>query len=254
MGTTISSRLADKLKLPAEGKTITFGSEGCRGTARKIKLPAFSIEGVPVRSRAAYIVRGPGLGGSGAPQGTIGADVLSRFDAERVDFVRETLTFLNRKQPWIQGGTVHGSVTHLPKSLVAGKPQIAAPMVVRHRDGGVAVRVLISLRHRKRRSWLPDTGSRDSAVDPAIARQANLKPLPGLNYQPSLCSKARLRVKQVRSGPWAIAGQKLKPQVLTEIEVANTAHVTGVFGAGTMSKYGSVVFDWGDRRLLLGTR
>ena len=246
--TLLSPQLVKVLGLRPRGPGLRYGSEGCRGIATRIDVPSISIGGIRISLGRAYSVEGLDLSGGRSPQGTIGADILSKFSAIRLDFVHGAVTFA------AQGTQIgsHGRFSMRPAESYAGFPQISARLITHRSPRGVSSRILISLASDDPRPWIPDTGSRESAIDARVAHRAGLKSSETVRYQPSLCSHSKIPVRRVNSGPWTIAGVHMAPQLLVTTPLLSTVGAAGVLGANTMSKFGTVVFDWSHGRLSLG--
>lgn len=248
--TVVSSRLAGELGLAKAGAPAE-GTEGeCTYLYRKVKLPAWTMAGLPLEGQAALAVGGPLYEGDEQLDGSIGADVLSRFGAVRIDFVNETMTVVRKEGAAPQGGAAKPSTKPLPKSLLKAKPTILAPMSVSNDAGSIGQRVAIAFKEGGgARPWSVATGSWISYVDPEITKQVGL-PLTGkaVEERTYCATPAILTV----NGEWTLAGEPLPSQPIGSTPFVSLHGAGGLLGAGTMRDYRSVVIDWEGGRFLLG--
>ena len=248
--TTLSSTLAEKLKLKKIGEPAVLRGLGCTNSTQEIEMPAWSLDGVPLAAQAAFATRLPGQGGLGEPQGLIGADVLSSFGAIRIDYRHETLTVVGHEGGYFdsrQFAAPDGS--GLPAAVVRAKPQIYAPMIIVNHHGEVRARIRVALGAGLPRGWIVDTGSSVSSVDSSLAKEADLRPTGNRRKLLNFCTLASL--PEFASSSWTLSGRSIEPRPFV-VQTLASVGAAGLFGSDVMSRYGSVVLDWAGGRLLLG--
>jgi hypothetical protein len=244
---TISTEVAEAAGLRKVGKPIVIHGAGCDGAAQKFRLPRWSVGGVQLEGGTIQTTNAPEQG-EGFPRGSLGADVLARFGAVRLDFKRQQLVVVGKEGPAFR----HTRAPRpLPKSLVRSAPKITAPMEVEAAGGSVKPFAEVTVGQTKPQKWLVDTGSDTSAVDPGLVRAAGLKSTGEARRSPTFCSTVDLH--EFGSGSWSLAGEPLKPQRFGAIPLVDSVGVPGLLGAYPLVKYGSVVFDFAGGQLLLGT-
>jgi predicted aspartyl protease len=244
--TTISTEIAEELGLKKVGKPIVIHGAGCDGAAQKFRLPRWSIGGVQLEGGTIQTINAPEQG-EGFPRGSLGADVLARFGAVRLDFKRQQLVLVGKEGPKFRRTHAPGP---LPKGLLRATPRITAPMEVEAAGGSVKPYAEVTVGQTKPQRWLVDTGSDTSAIDPGLVKAAKLRSTGEARRSPTFCSTVDL--VEYRSGSWSLAGEPLKPQRFGEIPLVDSVGVAGLLGAYPLVKYGSVVFDFAGGRLLLG--
>jgi predicted aspartyl protease len=249
-GTLVTTQLARRLGLPVAGPSVSFGGAGCRGTTHAVRLPSLSVGGRIDPGGSAYTIHARGLGGPNQPQGALGASTLAALGALRLDYRHREL------------GIGPPIVTHarlpiarhsdIPATWLARRPRIRAPLALVRRGEGLMLRTIVTLGDLPPQAWLPDTGAQFSILDRSVARTAQLSYLRRPVVQPSSCSTRPLYTHLAWSGSWHLDGQRLRPQALQVTGLRDTVLVDGIIGAKTFAEYGSDVFDWGGRQLLLG--
>jgi hypothetical protein len=249
--TLVTAQLAKRLRLPAIGPPIRYGGAGCTGSTHRVQLPSASVGGRIVPGDIAYIIKANGLGGRGQPQGALGMSTLAMLGPLRLDYRRKTLT-LGIPDPTTAGIPTVGTRTTIPSDWLKTPPKVRAPLALLRRGAGLTLRVIVSLDGGPPQEWLPDTGAQFSNVDPTVARASGLSRLHRTLTQPSACADKSLRSQLVWSGNWNLTGTALRPQPLQASSLRPTVGVDGVVGARTLAEYGSDIFDWAGRRLLLG--
>jgi hypothetical protein len=250
---TVTAQLAQKLGLRAVGKPVEIGGAGCSATEQNASLGAWSLAGIPLQAQKVSTAMLPDLGGEGEPQGLVGADVLSRFGAVRIDFAKETLTVVGSEGPAVKKPREikKPSTKRLPAALITGKAKITAPMTVVMQPGSVTTSVPVTFGGGgEEHEFNPDTGASISIVDQTLGKKLHLKRTGKANQANTAC--AVVTVPNVRSGPWELAGKKLAPRELGTVDLIKTSPSEGLLGADVMKEYGSVVFDYAGGRFLLG--
>lgn len=251
-GTLISKKVAGRLGLTPLGPPASFGSEGCQGMTQPVRLPSLLVGRRRIAPSNGYTIDVKGFGGPGEPVGTLGATALSSLGPIKLDYRRRQL-LIAPKRP----GNGHGSQSpsrDIPSRWLGQTAQIVAPLTVIHRDGNASLRVEVSFHGGKAHEWIPDTGSQTSIIDSTTVSASHLRYAPGSEDEPSLCSSRPLTVRRAWSGLWELSGHKLRPELLQVSSVSRNVGVDGVLGGSTLVSFGSVIFDWPDHLLFLGTR
>jgi hypothetical protein len=249
-GSEIDAGLAEELHLEKIGKSQVVGGAGCSFRARPVRMPAWSVAGIPLEGQSFGAVDDAAIYEASGAVGTIGSDVLARFGAVRIDYKSETMTVEGGEGEPIDG-LAEAAAGPLPKGLVKGTPKVVAPMAVQALPGSVTMRVEVRFGKGKALAFLPDTGApRTGYIDPVRAKALGLKPNGKAYKQRTFCSTAE--VPGVESGEWSIAGKPLKPQPLPATPLIKSVLADGLIGGRTFDEYGSVVFDYAGERLVLG--
>jgi hypothetical protein len=249
-GSEIDAGLAEELHLKDVGKAQVAGGAGCSFRAQPVRMPAWSVAGIPLEGQSFGAVDDAAIYEASGAVGTIGSDVLARFGAVRIDYKAETMTVEGAEGEPIDG-LAEAAKGPLPKGLVKATPKVVAPMVVQALPGSVTMRVEVSFGKGKPLAFLPDTGApRGGYVDPIKAKAVSLKPNGETYKERTFCSTSE--VPGVESGEWSIAGKPLKPQPLAGTPLVRSVLADGLIGGRTFDEYGSVVFDYAGGRLALG--
>jgi hypothetical protein len=249
-GSEVDGKLAEELDLEKAGKTQVAGGAGCGFTTQPVRMPAWSVAGIPLEGQSFGAVDDAAIYKANGAVGTIGSDVLARFGAVRIDYKAETMTVEGTEREPI-GGLAEAARGPLPKGLVKGTPKIVAPMVVQALPGSVTMRVEVSFGNGRPLAFLPDTGApRAGYIDPVRAKALGLKSSGQSYKERTFCSTSE--VPGVESGEWSIAGEPLRPQPLPATPLIRSVLADGLIGGRTFDEYGSVVFDYAGERLVLG--
>ncbi len=124
--TVITTQLAKEIGLKPSGSPLDVEGAGCTTKARTYELESASVGGIELEGNTIVTVDAPGSG-RGQPDGSLGADVLSRFGSVKIDFKKETLTLGAEEGPQFKKG--QGPVP-IPAALLARKPKLTVPMNV----------------------------------------------------------------------------------------------------------------------------
>jgi Aspartyl protease len=82
-GSEIDAGLAEELHLRKVGKAQVAGGAGCIFRTRPVRMPAWSVAGIPLEGQTFGAVDDAGIYEASGAVGTIGSDVLARFGAVR---------------------------------------------------------------------------------------------------------------------------------------------------------------------------
>lgn len=251
-GSVLTASLATRLGLPKIGPPVVIGGAGCSARAQVSRITSWNVTGMALRPQFVTYLKVPLFGGRGEPDGLLGSDVWSRFGAMRLDFAHGSITVPGPEQPGPARKTTisRPSAAPVPAALLHARPAVIAPMTVTSQPGSTAITVKIRFGTQSPLDFTPDTGASQSAVDPTIAKGAGLASANARVRQGTVCTVAVL--PEVRTGPWSVAGLRLRPQVLGVTGLLHTAGVAGLIGSDQMSRFGSVIFDYSGGRLVLG--
>jgi len=251
---TIDAGLARRLHLTSAGPSTQFAGVGCTGTAQPVNSGAWSVEGVDLDPQQLTAATLPQMGGKGEPVGLLGSDVLGRFGAIRLDFTAGTLTLGGPEgSPLDSTGTLTGPVGPPPSStLTQDEAGTTVPLTVTLFPGDVSLNVAVRFAQGPRRSFVVDTGSSQSVVSSAVAGAQDLGGTDLAQRQATVCSV--ITVPLVHSGPWAVPGLTLYPQLLgsTDFGTISLTGIDGLLGSDQLKRYGWVVLDYAGGRMVLG--
>lgn len=249
----IDAHLASTLGLANHGQASEFAGVGCTGHAQPVLVPSWSMVGVPLAAQTLTAATLPDFGTKGEPVGLLGSDVLSRYGAVRIDFSAQTLTLGGPEGPVAQPTVVHGPRGSAPSAvLTEGQKGITIPVTVVMDPGQTSLNVRLTLGRGRSRFFVVDTGSSQSVVASAIAKQSHLAHTDLAQRQDTVCSV--ITAPLVRSGPWSIPGVTLRPQLLGETNFGSISAdgTAGLLGSDQLKHFGWVIFDYRGGRLVLG--
>lgn len=251
-GSVLTAGLATRLGLPKIGPPVVIGGAGCSARARVSRISSWNVAGMALQPQYVTYLKIPLFGGRGEPDGLLGSDVWSRFGAMRLDFARGSITVPGPEQPGPARKTTisRPSAAPVPAALLRARPAVIAPMTVTSQPGSTAITVKIRFGTQPPLVFAPDTGASQSAVDSTVAKGAGLASANARVRQGTVCTVAVF--PEVRTGPWSVAGLRLRPQVVGVTGLLRTAGVAGLIGSDQMSRFGSVIFDYSGGRLVLG--
>jgi hypothetical protein len=249
--TVVDSGLARRLHLTTIGEKIPNRTFGCNRELSFVSPPRLSVGGValspqPITTGTLASPEVPGL------EGLIGADILSRFGAVRIDFDHQTITVgpegdepSHSVKATSSAPPAPGTVSAVPAEVHVSRVAIAGDtsqsatfvyMLVQVVVGGVP------------RGFVVDTGAAQTAVTPAVAKVAG-RPVgePQTFYGGLACP---FRAESYVISSWRIGDVSLSPQVVGAAPVPSGWD--GLLGSGTLQRYSPVVVDFADGSLLLG--
>ena len=101
-------------------------------------------------------------------------------------------------------------------------------------------------------TFAPDTGSSQTVIDSGTAMALHLRATNVAARQTTVCSYVTIPL--VSSGPWSVAGQPLRRQLIGSINLGavQLAGFSGLLGSDAMSQFGSVVFDYSGGLMVFG--
>ncbi len=249
---TIDARLARRLHLASAGPAISFAGVGCTGTARPVAVGPWSLDGVALAPQQLTAATLPQIGGKGEPVGLVGADVLARFGAVRVDFTAGAIVLPGAEGPSLTASTpATGPLGPPPVALTQGAGT-TVPLSVTSVPGDISLSVAVRFAGGPTRSFVVDTGSSQSVVATSVAHAARLKRTDLAQRQSTVCSV--ITVPLVRSGPWSVPGQPLRAQLVGETDFGSISlgGIDGLLGSDQLAHFGWVVLDFTGGNLVLG--
>ncbi|MEZ5078685.1 MAG: retropepsin-like aspartic protease [Solirubrobacterales bacterium] len=242
----ISTSLAEELGLKKTGDPEIILGAGCRGESQGYELPSWSVGGVPLEGGTITATDEP-ESEEGYPRGSLGADVLSRFGAIRIDYANEKLILPGDEGPEFEES---GKPEPLPEALVPSGPEITAPMTAEGFFGEVTQTAEIALGETTATPWLIDTAAALSVAESSAVKAARLEPTDTAREGGTFCST--IVIEEYESGDWTLGGEPLEPEALGGLDLGSGGEVGGLLGSNTLYRFGSVVFDWDGGQLLLG--
>lgn len=244
----ISISLAKELGLKKVGTPSTAEGAGCTTKTQSFELPSWSLGGLDLEPAVITAVQAPEKG-KGYARGSLGADVLSRFGAARLDFKRETLTLAGEEGPSFTGSK---KAAKTPGALLKGRPKFTIPMQVQSEIAGLEViqTVKVGVGQTKPLPWLIDTGAAFSFVDAGLVAKAKLRATGTAQKGSTYCSI--ITVTEYKANSLPLSSGKLRAQTVGSQKGLRKAGVGGILGSYALWQFGSVVFDWGGGKLLLG--
>jgi hypothetical protein len=247
----VAQALVTNLDLPVSGPAVTTGVVGCRASAvQPVEFGSWSAGGLVLDPQSVIAGRlGSDDDGLGL-EGLLGSNVLQRFGAIRIDYRNQTLAV----------GAPESTAPPAAVAAVAGPVGAPTPfdlMTPPRVDVGIyvvtdenATDAFAVVRAAGRR-WLfvVDTGSSWLVVGPALAKTARLHTVAALKLSATNChSVVRVysSVKSLRLGSY-----KLRPQKLYGLPGTDSPLVDGLLGSTVLSRFGVLVVDYTEGRLLL---
>lgn len=165
----IDSSIASALRLHVAGAT-ELGGAGCATSGSVVDVPTLHV-GKMVVAPQTMVASSLSDWGGRSVDGVLGSDVLGRFQAFKLDFVRRTLTVAGLEGPAPATHTIvvgqPGSVP--PPSLVSGPPVADVPLTVVRGPGTYGVFATMTVAGQRPFSFVVDTGAPASTIDTTAA-------------------------------------------------------------------------------------
>ena len=206
------------------------GMHGCDGPQKAVSVRLSAGPYVFGQERQ---VRVTDLDSSYAPlMGILGADALSTFGVDRIDYQAQTL-------PCGPGGR-----RRRPRVAVGrhDAPDPAQPQRQLPADAGDG--------RNARGRLLLDTGAQGTTLTPAFVQQADLAKASSVTTQTYAGAGCTRTVSYYTARDWSIGGFPLAPQPVGSVPDFLVAD--GSLGSGTLQRYSPVVIDYQQHELLLG--
>jgi len=249
----IDAHLAKRLHLTRQGATSAIEGVGCEAEATPVKLASWSAAGAVLAPQTLTAATLPDFGTKGQPVGLLGSDVLSRFGAVRIDFVHQTLTLGSTEGPADSGNQVTGPTGPAPGvNLTQGETGTTVPATSVLVPGAASLEVQLRLGHNRSHIFVVDTGSSQSVVGDALAKQDHLAHTNQAQRQTTVCSTITAPLD--KSGAWSIPGVTLHPQDLGVVSFGpiSSNGTAGLLGSDQLKRFGWVILDYTGGRLVLG--
>ncbi len=246
----ISTPLAQHLGLSPAGRSNAINGVGCASTAAPITLSSWSWHGLALHAQNVAAINIPGYGVTTSPAGLLGADVLSRFGAVRIDYARSLMTVIGPEgAPLPSGQHAANDPANIATALTKGTPQVTESMSVT--VGGAAVQgtVPVTVGGGAPQPFVVDTGASTSAVDQGASGASQLLTTGATETENTVCSVVKNPL--VHTGTWFIGAAALPPTIITKVALGLRG-VDGLLGSDVYSRYGSIVIDFGQGELILG--
>jgi predicted aspartyl protease len=165
--------------------------------------------------------------------GILGADALSAFGVDRIDYQAQTLTVPAPAAGGAAPASLSAGTTHRILLSPSGNYQLM-PVTA----GNARGRLLL------------DTGAQGTTLTPAFAQQAHLAKASSATTQTYAGAGCTRTVTYYTARDWSIGGFPLAPQPVGSVPDFLVAD--GSFGSGTLQRYSPVVIDYQHHELLLG--
>ena len=256
----VSPRLARTLRLHPIPALVPVLGVTCVATSREVLLQKWSMGGLGLASQGVVVARVPSESLRPWPMGVIGSDVLSRFQAVRVDYRsrRLRMEYAESPAPTSTAFVVGNDHTKPPATLIKGAARLSVPLTVLTGLAGTTISVAVTFRGSPAGttplSFTVDSGSARSSVVPSVATRFGLSGADGM--VPSWGAGCRGTAHEVRSGSWSVDKVSLPAQRLSLVTIAGGVNqaLGGVLGANVLGLAGSYVIDYQHAHLWIGGR
>jgi hypothetical protein len=240
---SFDTQLVKQLHLAANGPTESIGAVSCTTKATPTSGPSWSVGNVPLAAQTVSSIDIPGFGLRNAVSGLLGSDVLSRFGAVQLDYKHQSMTLPGSEGPAPSPDTnVHGPTSvEIPPGISLASPSTTIPLIVAQAEGETVAVVPMRIHDQGPFSFILDTGSSVSSVDPQVASSIGL-PQTGKPQQTSGVGCTE-KEQQVQSGSWSAGTVSLQPQpLLRVVPIAGTnGEINGLLGSDVLHGFGAVV-------------
>jgi hypothetical protein len=246
------SQLVKALHLAANGSSETVSGANCTTKQMPVSGPDWAVGNVPLAAQTVSSIDIPGFGLRADPAGLLGSDVLSRFGAIQLDYRHQTLTVpVPEGPPPGPGQNVHGpSSVEVPTGIRLASPSSSVPLIVAQAGDETLPLVPVSVRQQGPFSFILDTGSSVSSVDPGLVSSIGLKSTG--KHQKISGIGCQEEAPQVQSGPWSAGSVNLRPQPLQSVSVPGASgQINGLLGSDVLHDFGEVVIAYSAGRLFL---
>jgi predicted aspartyl protease len=165
--------------------------------------------------------------------GILGADALSSFGVDRIDYQAQTLTVPAPAAGGVAPASLSAGTTHRLWLSPSGNYQLMTVAAGKARG-----------------QLLLDTGAQGTTLTPAFVGQAGLARASSVTTQTYAGAGCTKTVSYYTASDWSIGGFALAPQPVGS--VPDFLDADGSFGSGTLQRYSPVVIDYRHHELLLG--
>jgi predicted aspartyl protease len=227
--TLVDVALARRLRLISA--SAASGLHGCDGPQKAVSVRLSAGPFVFGQDRQVLVTD---LASPYAPLvGILGADVLSSFGVDRIDYQAQTLTVPSPAADGAAPASLSAGTTHRIRLSPSGNYQL-----------------MTATAGKARGRLLLDTGAQGTTITPAFARQAGLSKASAVTTQTYAGAGCTRPVSYYSARAWSIGGFPLAPQPVGS--VPDFLDADGSFGSGTLQRYSPVVIDYQHHQLLLG--
>jgi len=250
----IDVRVASRLGLATVGK-VTGSSFGCRRSLSTAYLDRWTLGGRSLKGQ--WVAVGE-ITSHALPNlmGLLGADLLSRFGAVRLDYTAQAVT-MGTEGALTTSGVPPGRATpRLPGRLSRGVHQAVPMDVLVASDlplgladlSAVKPEVAVSVAGQ-RYPFVVDTGAARTVLSPEVVRNARLGPPTGEGVFTAGLGCTVIG-SDYKVASWSLGDIRLRPASIASNQLP--PGVGGLLGSGTLEQYSPVVFDFTDGAILLG--
>lgn len=244
----LTSKLASRLGLAADGPVRSFFGVGrtFRGTPYRIR--SWSVGAIPLDSQSLYSMP---ISLPAQVDGLLGSDVLSRFGTIRVDYSSARLVVDSPEGPTAVAFSTTGGVSgHLPKFFAGFHPQVQVPMSVVEVAGQAVATVVVTIGGHHLEMVI-DTGAEISAVASTMTPVLGLVPQTTPVTVTGIGGQAKATVQRV--GSWSMGSVRLVPEDLVSVQfpAAAPAQLGGLIGADVLAQFSAVTIDYASGVLAL---
>jgi predicted aspartyl protease len=211
--------------------SATSGMHLCDGPQKAVRVRLSAGPFVFGQDRQVLVTD---LASPSAPlMGILGADALSSFGVDRIDYQAQTLTVPAPAASGAAPASLSAGTTHRVQLSPSGNYQLMTVAA-----GNAHGRLLL------------DTGAQGTTLTPAFAQQADLAKASSVTTQTYAGAGCTRTVTYYTARDWSIGGFPLAPQPVGSVPDFLVAD--GSFGSGTLQRYSPVVIDYQHHELLLG--
>ncbi|MGO8871741.1 MAG: aspartyl protease family protein, partial [Acidimicrobiales bacterium] len=97
--TTFDTHFLDDVHSSLAGPAMILRQPGCSTVVLDASVDRWSVGSIALAAQPVAVVRMPGFGLRGQPEGVLGSDVLSRFGTVRIDYRAQQLTVSGPEGP-----------------------------------------------------------------------------------------------------------------------------------------------------------
>jgi hypothetical protein len=240
--------LASTFGFAATGGPLTAAGIGCSVSITLVRISGWSLGPLPLETQTVAVQTLPAIARDHAFAGIIGSDVLARFGAVRIDYLRGTLGLGGPEGASPSRAVTTSGHSATPAALTVGS-EVTIPATVLSDAGGTAVLAPARVGSGPIARFVVDTGSRLSLVSAGLAAASHLEPSDGHTRVTGFgCS---VDLAEVHSGRWAIGRAAQPPQLLGVLPRSSRLRIAGDLGSDVFARYGALVIDYRDARVIL---
>jgi predicted aspartyl protease len=243
----IDTALARRFHLRPVAPPEQAAGIGCATTVTPDQVSSWSLDGVALRGQELLAASVPSLGRLPLA-GVIGSDLLSRFGSIRLDYRTRTID-LDRPESSTSTTSPAVGTTIGPTPAEKGSAgAIDTPLRVVAQGGAVAAYASISFGPSGPVPFVVDTGAAISAVSSSLVSSLHLA-----KTQQSVALAAfgcPVRASEVRTGAWKVGATPMPAQTMATLP-ASGIKVNGLLGSDVFFRYGTVIVDYRDSRLVV---